>query len=132
MDQDITNMVKICKGCAWVAKAPPIIHKPWPKSEQPWSRIHIDYAGPLEDFYYLKVVDSYSTWPEVLRCRKHTTATPLISYMICLPVLWIFWLVTRLPSSVRQSSGDSAKPTKLNTSRPHNTTPEATDKPNAS
>ena len=67
-------MVKICKGCALAAKALPITHKPWPKSEQPWSRIHIDYAGPLEDFYYLIVVDSYSKWPEVLRCRKPTTA----------------------------------------------------------
>ena len=77
MDQDITNMVKTCKGCALAAKAPPIIHKPWPKSEQPWSRIHIDYAGPLEDFYYLIMVDSYSKWPEVLRCRKPTTATTI-------------------------------------------------------
>ena len=70
-------MVKTCKGCALAAKAPSITHKPWPKSEQPWSRIHIDYAGPLEYFYYLIVVDSYSTWPEVLRCRKPTTATTI-------------------------------------------------------
>ena len=34
MDQDITNMVKTCKGCALAAKAQPITHKPWPKSEQ--------------------------------------------------------------------------------------------------
>ena len=60
MDQDITNMVKRRKGCAWAAKAPPITHKPWSKSEQLWSRIYIDYAGLLEDFYYLIVVDSYS------------------------------------------------------------------------
>ena len=75
MDQDITNMVKTCKGCALAAKAPPLTHKPWPKFEQPWSRIDIDHAGPLEDFYYLIVVDSYSKWLEVLRCRKPTTAT---------------------------------------------------------
>ena len=77
MDQDITNMVKTCKGCALAAKAPPITHKTWPKSERPWSRIYIDYAGPLEDFYYLIVVDSYSKWPEGLRCRKPTTATTI-------------------------------------------------------
>ena len=51
MDQDITNMVKTCKGCALAAKAPPFTYKPWPKSEQPCSGIHIDFAGPLEDFY---------------------------------------------------------------------------------
>ena len=74
MDQDITNKVKTCKGCALTAKAPPILLKPSPKSEQPWSRIHTDYAGPLEDFYYSIVVESYSKWPEVLRCRKPATA----------------------------------------------------------
>ena len=35
IDQDITSMVKTCKGCALVAKAPPSTHKLWPKSEQP-------------------------------------------------------------------------------------------------
>ena len=60
MDQDITNMVKTCKGCALSAKALPITHKPWPKSKQLWSRIHIDYTGQLKDFYYLILVDSYS------------------------------------------------------------------------
>ena len=49
----------------------------WPKTEQPWSRIHVDFAGPLEDFYYLIVVDSYSKWPEVLRCRRPTMGTTI-------------------------------------------------------
>ena len=31
----------------------------------------------LEDFYYLIVVDSYSKWPEVLRCRRRTTGTTI-------------------------------------------------------
>ena len=40
---------------------------------------------------------------------------PLISYMSCLPVLvlLIVWSVTMPPSSLRQSSRNSAKPTKL-------------------
>ena len=39
------------------------------------SRIHVDFAGPLEDFYYLIVEDSYSKWPEVLRYRRPTMGT---------------------------------------------------------
>ena len=110
MDQDITNMVKTCKGCALAVKAPAITHKPWPKSEQPSSRIHIDYAGPLEDFYY-SIVDSCSKWPEVLRCRKPSSATTINSYMSCLPVfvLRIVWFVTMPPSSLCQSSRNSVK-----------------------
>ena len=37
--------------------------------------IHADFAGPLEDFHYLIEVDSYSKWPEILRCRRPTTGT---------------------------------------------------------
>ena len=35
------------------------------------------FAGPLEDFYYLIVVDSYSKWLEVRRCRRPTTGTTI-------------------------------------------------------
>ena len=77
MDNDITDMIEKCKGCALVAKAPPTTFKPWPKIEQLWSRIHVDFADPLEDLYYLIVVDSYSKWPEVLRCRRPTMGTTI-------------------------------------------------------
>ena len=73
MDTDIEDMVKTCKGCALAAKAPPIKFSPWPKADHPWQRIHIDFAGPLEGNYYLIVVDSYSKWPEVFRCKSPTT-----------------------------------------------------------
>ena len=46
MDNDITDMIEKCKGCALVAKLPTTTFKPWPKTEQPWSRIHVDFAGP--------------------------------------------------------------------------------------
>ena len=72
-DQDISNMVDACKGCALAAKAPPITYKAWPKTDQPWSRIHMDFSGPMEDIYYLIVVDSYTKWPEVLRWKRPTT-----------------------------------------------------------
>lgn len=75
MDVDIENMVHRCKGCALAAKAPPIVHKPWPKTDHPWTRLHIDFAGPVEDYYYLIVVDSFTKWPEVLRCKKPTFNT---------------------------------------------------------
>ena len=39
--------------------------------------MHVDFAGPLEDFCYLIVVDSYSKWPEVLRCRRPITGTTI-------------------------------------------------------
>ena len=75
MDQDIEKIVKTCRACALAQKAPPIKFQPWPKTDVPWSRIHIDYAGPLNGFYYLIVVDSYSKWPEVFKCKRPTATT---------------------------------------------------------
>lgn len=87
MDKDIMEMIKTCRGCALAAKAPPTTFKPWPKTEQPWSRIHIDFAGPIDDYYYLIVVDSYTKWPVVLRCKRPTTAVT-ISFLHELCEIW--------------------------------------------
>ena len=73
MDSDIESTVKSCKGRALAAKAPAVKISPWPKTDQPWSRIHVDFAGPLDGFYYLIVVDSFTKWPEIMKCRKPTT-----------------------------------------------------------
>ena len=39
--------------------------------DRPWSRLHIDFAGPLKGQYYLIVVDSFSKWPEVMKYKNH-------------------------------------------------------------
>ena len=59
------------------AKSPPVRTQLWPKTDIAWSRIHMDYAGPLNGYYYLVIVDSYSKWPEVFK-YKHPTATKTI------------------------------------------------------
>ena len=76
VDKDIENIVKSCKGCALASKPPPIEYSLWPN--RPWSRIPIDFAGPLDGFYYLTVVDRFSKWPEVLSCRNPTTEVTII------------------------------------------------------
>lgn len=39
---------------------------PWHKTEKPWTRLHIDFVGPIEGMMYLIVIDSHSKWPEVI------------------------------------------------------------------
>ena len=73
MDKDIENAVKSCKACALAVKVSPIKFNPWLKIDLSWSRIHIDFTGSLEGYYYFIVVDSSSKWPEVLRCKNPTT-----------------------------------------------------------
>jgi transposase InsO family protein len=57
------------------AKAP--VH-PWTFPSQPWSRIHIDFAGPIAGKMYLVVVDAYSKFPEVVKMTT-TTATTTVN-----------------------------------------------------
>ncbi|XP_014777797.1 uncharacterized protein K02A2.6-like [Octopus bimaculoides] len=41
----------------------------------PWSRLHIDFAGPINGYYYLIVVDSYTKWLEVVRGKRPASYT---------------------------------------------------------
>lgn len=73
IDNDIEKMVKCCEECSTNAKTPiKCSLMSWPASTKPWSRVHIDYAGPVNNFSYLVVVDAFSNWPEIF---KLTTTT---------------------------------------------------------
>ena len=47
INSDIESMVQRCSACRTVAKAPDQKYRLWPKTEKPWERIHLDYAGPF-------------------------------------------------------------------------------------
>lgn len=66
MDTEIAQFVSRCSRCAAAAKAPTkTTLSAWPKTNEPWSRIHTDFAGPYEGLNFLLIIDSYSLWPEV-------------------------------------------------------------------
>lgn len=46
---------------------------PWAWPSRAWSRIHIDFMGPLFGKSYLVVMDAYSMWPEVWEMSSTTT-----------------------------------------------------------
>ena len=66
MDQEIEQISKHCETCCInqnnPASAP--IHM-WEQPDEPWERIHLDYAGPFMGRMFLIVVDAYSKWVEV-------------------------------------------------------------------
>ena len=76
--QQISSYVQRCNNCATNAKSPikEVLH-PWPIPDNPWNRIHIDFAGPMNQDYFLVVVDAHSNWPEVYRMRTITTSHTL-------------------------------------------------------
>ncbi len=66
LDTDITSTVQQCEMCQTnrplPIKAP--IH-PWEWPSRPWSRIHIDHAGPFKGKYFLVIIDAHSKWMDV-------------------------------------------------------------------
>lgn len=77
IDDDISEMVKNCRSCISVLPNPEKAELiPWKCPGKPWSRIHIDFAGPFLNYYLLVVVDSYSKWIEVI---KLTTTTAKVT-----------------------------------------------------
>uniref|UniRef100_A0A914HNG7 RNA-directed DNA polymerase n=1 Tax=Globodera rostochiensis TaxID=31243 RepID=A0A914HNG7_GLORO len=78
LDQKIEDFVRTCEPCQKAAKAPvkTNLHS-WPKSERPWQRIHIDYAGPFYGKEFLIVVDSFSKYPEIFEMTTKSTAATI-------------------------------------------------------
>ena len=78
IDSAIEEAVKTCLSCQENAKSPPpaSIH-PWEWPSQPWSRIHIDYAGPFLGKMFLVVVDAHSKWIEVVSVPSATSSNTI-------------------------------------------------------
>ncbi|XP_015283013.1 PREDICTED: uncharacterized protein K02A2.6-like, partial [Gekko japonicus] len=70
LDQDIERLVKLCQPCQAFRPAPPRApDRAWESSHKPWSRLHLDFAGP---FKWLEVVPVPSTSSKAaIRAMRH-------------------------------------------------------------
>nr|XP_021334762.1 uncharacterized protein K02A2.6-like [Danio rerio] len=66
IDAEIEEEARGCTDCQNVRNMPQLapLH-PWEFPEDPWQRIHIDFAGPIKNHMFLVMVDAHSKWPEV-------------------------------------------------------------------
>ncbi|XP_037505210.2 uncharacterized protein K02A2.6-like [Rhipicephalus sanguineus] len=78
IDHDIEHLLQTCQVCQAMAPMPPA-EKPvaCPATTKPWTQLHIDYAGPIEDKMILVVVDSYSGWIEAVPTQTATSAATI-------------------------------------------------------
>ena len=66
IDAHIEIKVKHCEQCAMLQKSPsPVPLHPWEWPNRPWTRIHVDYAGPFMGKMFLVLIDAHSKWMEV-------------------------------------------------------------------
>lgn len=52
------------------ARVPLVKFTPWPKTDRPWAKLHIVFAGPMKGQYHLIVVDIFLKWPKVIKCKN--------------------------------------------------------------
>ena len=78
MDKAIEECVKKCDVCQQTRKDPPTtpLH-PWVWPDKPWTRVHIDYAGPLEGKMFLLIADAHSKWIEIHATSSSTSSTTI-------------------------------------------------------
>lgn len=79
IDESVDRQCASCEVCAQTAAAPPA-HAPrvWHWPDRPWSRLHLDFLGPIAGATYLVVVDACSKWIEIARMSS-TSAANVIS-----------------------------------------------------
>ena len=78
LDVAIERLVRSCHLCQESQKLPPAAPmNPWPWPARPWSRIHIDYAGPVNGKMLLIMVDAHSKWIEVHVVGAATSAATI-------------------------------------------------------
>ena len=77
IDLEIENWCKSCECNVYKAKEPkqPLKPSEWPAHT--WNRLHMDFAGPIDDQMILVVVDAHTKWPEIVVMHR-ATSTPTI------------------------------------------------------
>lgn len=75
MDAEIEQVVQTCESCQGSRASPPLapLH-PWEWPARPWSRVHLDFAGPFMDNMFLVIVDAHSKWLDVHIMKSITSA----------------------------------------------------------
>ena len=75
MSHTIRNHVSHCDVCISQRFQRTDTTHTWQAEENPWSRLHIDWAYNRQAGQVLVVADSHSGWLEAITCRDRTTST---------------------------------------------------------
>ena len=79
IDSDIDTTVRQCNECQTCQATPPQLPlHPWTWPSRPWSRLHLDYAGPVNGKMFLIVIDAHSKWIEAF-CTPNATSSAVIN-----------------------------------------------------
>ncbi|XP_045452509.1 uncharacterized protein K02A2.6-like [Melitaea cinxia] len=78
ISNDIKNITSNCEGCIQNRNLPPLKHlHNWEWPNEPWKRLHADFAGPFRGHMWLIVMDAHSKWPEVAKMKLTTSSATI-------------------------------------------------------
>ena len=74
LDEAVEKYVQNCSSCQEARAREPLVPLfAWNVPSEPWSRLHVDFAGPFEKHMWLVVVDAFSKWVEIKPMTTTTT-----------------------------------------------------------
>lgn len=87
MDSEIEKEVMSCSTCQENRNSPAgaPLH-PWEWPESPWSRLHVDYAGPFLGKMFLVIVDAHSKWIDVYPGNTATSQVTIEKLRQCFSI----------------------------------------------
>ena len=88
IETTIETCCKACNVCAVTAPAPAANLYPWPIPDNPWDRVHVDFAGPFLGSMWLLAMDAHSKWPSVIRLANYPTTEITIAGLDALFTIW--------------------------------------------
>ena len=79
MDAEIDNLVKTCPVCQQSHPAPAVapLHS-WECPSEPWSRLHLDFAGLFMGHMFLILVDAHSKQLNVHLMQSISSANTIV------------------------------------------------------
>ena len=78
LDKALDQKVKTCVSCQSSRNLSPVAPiQPWEWPERPWSRLHVDYAGPLSSYMFLVVVDAHTKWMDINMVKNATSSATI-------------------------------------------------------
>ncbi|XP_061708233.1 uncharacterized protein K02A2.6-like [Cydia pomonella] len=81
IDADVERTCRSCGTCVAESSAPPRAPpQPWRYLTDVWTRLHIDFLGPIQGRTFLILIDSTSKWLEVFQMQS-TTAKAVIKVL---------------------------------------------------
>lgn len=79
VDKEIEKMIGSCETCIKLRPTPgraPLV--PWKFPSKPFTRIHLDFLGPINNSTYLVIVDAHTKWVEAYNMKSGTSSPVVI------------------------------------------------------